>query len=142
MPTGRFELHSRLAPDAALAVLTDFGPDRPSIWPGISEGHYEVHDRGEDWAEITEGNDQTWERVRYSWDGAAGTATVKTLDSNIWADGSGWSYRFDPDGTGSRVSITVTRVGKTAVGKIIAALLPLLARVALKKSFAGPLQSE
>ncbi|HEY9293023.1 MAG TPA: hypothetical protein VIP98_17230, partial [Microlunatus sp.] len=94
MPTGRFELHSRLAPDAALAVLTDFGPDRPSTWPGIDEAHYEVHDQGAGWAELTEGNDQTWERVRYDWDTAAGTATVKTLDSNIWAEGSGWSYRF------------------------------------------------
>lgn len=141
MPTGRFELHSRLAPDAALAVLTDFGPDRPSIWPGISADHYEVHDHGDGWAEVTEGNDQTWERVRYTWDAGAGAATVTTTDSNIWAEGSGWTYRFAADGNGSLVSVTVTRFGKAVKGKIIAALLPVAAGNALKKSFAGPLQT-
>ncbi|SDT43793.1 hypothetical protein [Microlunatus soli] len=141
MPTGRFELRSRLAPDAALAVLTDFGPERPSIWPGISTDHYQVHDRGEGWADVTEGNDQTWERVRYSWDKAAGTATVTTTDSNIWAAGSGWTYRFAADGDGSLVSVSVTRIGRALKGKIIAALLPIAAGSALKKSFAGPLQT-
>ena len=68
MPTTRFTVHTSLAPSEVMTLLTDFGPDRASRWPNIDEAHFAVHDQGEDWAEVTEGNAMGWERERYSWD--------------------------------------------------------------------------
>src|SRR5689334_17307626 len=73
MPTTHFTVHTSLAPLDVLRLFTDFGPDRASRWPNIDEGHFTVHDVGEDWAEVTEGNSLGWERERYAWDADAGT---------------------------------------------------------------------
>jgi hypothetical protein len=67
MPTTRFTVHTSLSPSDVLGVLTDFGPD---------------------WAEVTEGNAMGWERERYSWDVAAGTMGIDTLNSNLWGAGT------------------------------------------------------
>ena len=141
MATGRFTLHSKLPPAEAIAVLTDFGPDRPQKWPNVDSDHFTVHEVGSGWADITEGNDRTWERVRYEWDLDAATVSAATVDSNVWQAGPGWQYQFVPEGSGSTVSVALTRKGKTASGKVIAALLPLAAGSALKKAFRGPLQA-
>ena len=37
-----------------------------------------------------------WERERYSWDAAAGTIAIETLDSNLWGQGSGWPAQAAP----------------------------------------------
>ena len=100
MPTTRFTVHTRLSPSEVMTLLTDFGPDRPSRWPNIDEAHYAVHDQGEDWAEVTEGTSMGWERERYSWDAAAGTVTVDTLESNLWGLGSSWHYTLTPGTAG------------------------------------------
>ena len=60
-----------------------------------------MHETGADFAEVTEGNATTWERERYEWDSASGTVTAKTLDSNVWAEGSRWDYRITPVDGGS-----------------------------------------
>src|SRR3954452_17722931 len=73
MPRTQFTVHTSLSPSEVLDLFTDFGPDRASRWPNLDDGHFQVHDRGSDWAEVTEGNKMAWERERYSWDAAAGT---------------------------------------------------------------------
>ncbi|HYH10865.1 MAG TPA: hypothetical protein VD789_00825, partial [Thermomicrobiales bacterium] len=75
MPKTEFKVHTSLSPADVLALLTDFGPDRARNWPNINEAHFEVHDQGPDWAEVTEGTGVGWERERYEWDAAAGTVT-------------------------------------------------------------------
>ena len=79
-----------------MTVITDFGPERAKRWPNVNDSHFTVHDQGPDWAEVTEGNAMGWERERYSWDAAAGTVSIDTLDSNLWDKGSNWRYNSRP----------------------------------------------
>jgi hypothetical protein len=37
MPTTHFTVHTTLSPSDALALFTDFGPDRSSRWPNLDE---------------------------------------------------------------------------------------------------------
>ena len=92
-----FRLATKLAPDAVVAALTDFGPKRAKVWPNIDEQHFKLHGQGPGWAEVTEGSSVAggvWEREKYTWDAAKGTVTVETLDSNIWGSGSRWDYKI------------------------------------------------
>jgi hypothetical protein len=128
MTTVKTEVRSPLSPAEALRVLTDFGPGRAESWPGVDDDHLTLHDHGEDWAEVTEGNSIGWERERYAWDAEAGTVSAVTLDSNLWAAGSRWDYRLTPDGTGTRVELTLTRNAKGIKGTLISALIPLIGK--------------
>ena len=124
-----FKLQSKLAPRAVLAALTDFGPSRADIWPNVDSEHFKVHDQGPGWADVTEGSSVAggvWERERYSWDAAAGTVAIETLDSNTWGPGSRWDYRLTPasDG-GTTIEVTVTRKGKGWKGRMIGAGLSI-----------------
>jgi hypothetical protein len=129
MPTIHFELQSPLAPAAVVAGLTDFGPGRAEVWPNVDSDHFKVHDQGPGWAEVTEGSSVAggvWERERYSWDAAAGTVSVETLESNTWGPGSRWDYRVTPGpGTGSRVEVTVVRNGMGLKGSLLGAVLAI-----------------
>lgn len=134
MPSTRFTVRTTLTPDAVLTLLTDFGPERVTRWPNIDEAHFAVHDRGETWAEVTEGNALGWERERYTWDAAAGTVTVETLESNLWGPGSGWEYKLvpatggsdGPDGPGGTdVHVTLNRNGRSLRGRLVGALIPV-----------------
>jgi hypothetical protein len=140
MPTTRFTVHTRLSPSDAMALFTDFGPDRASRWPNLDDAHFKVHEQGPDWAEVTEGNARAWERERYSWDAAAGTVTIETLDSNLWGLGSGWRYELTPASGGTDVQVTLTRVPKSFLGRVISALLPLVGARTLGKQFQSVLR--
>jgi hypothetical protein len=126
MARAHFTVHTTLTPDAVLKVLTDFGPERSRWWPNIDDAHFTVHEQGPDWAEVTEGTSLAWERERYSWDAAAGTVEVQTLESNTWGPGSGWRYELSPVGGGTDVHVTVTRVPRSLVGRLISAIFPLI----------------
>ena len=130
MPRIHFQVESKLAPAAVLAALTDFGPRRAEVWPNIDGDHFKVHDQGPGWAEVTEGSavaGGVWERERYSWDAAAGTVAIETLDSNTWGPGSRWDYRLSPASTGggTRVDVEVVRNGKGLKGGLIGVALAL-----------------
>ena len=137
MPRTRFTVHTSLSPSDVLALLTDFGPDRASRWPNVDDAHFKVHDLGSNWAEVTEGNAIGWERERYSWDDAAGTVAIDTLDSNLWGPGSGWRYELTPAAGGTDVQVTLTRVPKSFRGRLIGALIP----IAGERSLGRQLQS-
>ena len=140
MPQAKAQLHSPLAPAEVLTVITDFGPSRAEVWPGVDDQHLKVHDSGDRWADVTEGNPATWERVRYTWSEDGTSITAVTTDSNVWAAGSRWDYALSPEGTGTQVDITLTRHGKNLKGRLIGALLPVVGRSVVTKSFSGPLQ--
>jgi hypothetical protein len=135
MPTARFTVHTSLSPSEAMTVITDFGPDRAKRWPNVDDAHFEVHEQGPDWAEVTEGNSMGWERERYSWDDAAGTVAIDTLDSNLWDTGSGWRYALTPADGGTDVNVALTRVGKSFKGRLIGALIPVAGPRTLGKQF-------
>ena len=128
MPVVHVSVTSPLPPQEALQRLTDFGPARAENWAAVDEKNLIVHDNGDGWAEVTEGNKLAWERQRYTWDAATGTVSAVTLNSNIWARGSGWNYTILPEGTGSRVEVTAVRKGYGIKGKLVSALLSLVGK--------------
>jgi hypothetical protein len=133
--TTTFTIHTSLSPSDVMAVITDFGPDRARWWPNVDEAHFTLHDQGPDWAEVTEGTGLGWERERYSWDAAAGTVTIDTLASNLWAPGSGWRYELVPAADGTDLRVTLTRVPSSLKGTLIAPLIPLVGARMLGKQF-------
>jgi len=140
MPSTRFTVHTSLSPQEVLDLFTDFGPDRAERWPNVDASHFEVHDQGPDWAEVTEGNKMGWERERYSWDAAAGTVSIETLDSNLWGPGSGWRYRLTAADGGTDVHVELTRHGKSLQGKIVGALIPVAGSWAIGRQFTSLLR--
>jgi hypothetical protein len=131
-----FKLQSVLSPDDVLNALTDFGPSRSQVWPNVDSAHFKVHGQGPGWAEVTEGSSVAggvWERERYSWDAAARTVAIATLDSNTWGPGSRWDYRLTPgsDG-GTSIEVTVVRNGKGWKGRLIGAGLSLAGATMLR----------
>ena len=135
MPTTRFTVHTSLSPDDVMSLLTDFGPDRARRWPNVDEAHFKVHEQGPDWAEVTEGNSMGWERERYSWDATARIITIDTLESNLWGPNSGWRYELTPAADGTDVHVTLTRVPKSFLARLIGALIPIVGGRALAKQF-------
>lgn len=142
MPSVTAQVISTLSPAEALRVLTDFGPSRADAWPGVDDQHLTIHDQGENWAEVTEGNNVGWERERYTWDAAAGTVSAVTIDSNLWAAGSRWDYTLTPSGSGTRVEVTLVRQGKGVKGKLIGALIPLLGKRMITQGLSQALRVE
>jgi hypothetical protein len=143
MPTIHVSQSTDLEPDRVVAALTDFSDARPSIWPTLAPKYYEVHARGQDWAEVTEGAEfagGVWERGRYDWS-QPGVVRFDVSSSNAFAAGSSWVYRVRPDGTGSVVDLIVERRGATAKGRVLALLMRLGGRRAfaadLRKALAG-----
>lgn len=128
MPVLHVSVTSPLPPQEALQRLTDFSPARAAAWTGVDDDNLIVHDKGDGWAEVTEGNKLGWERERYTWDAAAGTVSAVTVNSNIWASGSGWNYTIMPEGTGSRVEVTAVRKGYGIKGNLVGALLSLVGK--------------
>ncbi len=135
MPATQFTVHTSLSPSEVLELFTDFGPDRADRWPNVDESHFKVHEVGPDWAEVTEGNSMGWERERYSWDAAAGTVVIDTLDSNLWAPGSSWRYELTSADGGTDVHVTLTRVPRSLKGRLVGAFIPLVGARVLGKQF-------
>ena len=140
MSTTRFTVHTSLETSEVMGLLTDFGPDRATRWPSIDQAHFKVHELGSGWAEVTEGNSMAWERERYTWDLAAGTVDVDTLDSNLWGSGSGWRYRLTPASGGTDVEVTLTRVPKVFRARLLAVLVPVLGGRVLGKQLEAVLR--
>ncbi len=135
MAQTQFSVHTSLSPRAVLDVITDFGPDRSRWWPNVDEAHFQVHEQGPDWAEVTEGTSMGWERERYSWNADAGTVTIETLDSNLWAVGSAWHYRLTPVADGTDLHVTLKRVPKSLTGRLLSWVIPLAGARTLGKQF-------
>ena len=61
----RITMTTTATPEQFLAALTDFGPGRSKIFPNSADGYLEVHDQGPGYADVTEGSNGVWERLRY-----------------------------------------------------------------------------
>lgn len=82
------------------------------MWPDVHVEHLQVHEVGEDYAVVTEGNPwpigHVWERLRYDWsDPRALRGTV--VDSNLFKPGSTWELWATPEADGSLVEIRANR---------------------------------
>lgn len=140
MPSTQFSVQTTMSPAEVMTFITDFGPKRAERWPNIAEGKYEVHDQGDGWAEVTEGNDMGWERERYTWDAATGTIEIETLESNLWGPGSGWKYELTPTDGGTSLHVALTRHGNSLKGRLIGAIIPIFGAKALGKQFQAALR--
>ena len=140
MPKTQFTVHTSLSQSDVLQLLTDFGPERPDIWPNIDKAHFTVHELGATTADVTEGNAMGWERSHYTWDAAAGTVNVDTVESNLWGPGSGWRYELEPVAAGTDVHVTLTRVGNSLKGKFVGVFIPIAGASALGKQLKSVLR--
>jgi hypothetical protein len=112
MPSVRVSEHSELAPDVVLAAARDFSDRRAQMWPDVHVEHLQIHETGEDYAEVTEGNPwpigHVWERLHYDW--SQPNALLGTVvDSNLFKPGSTWELWATPEDGGSRVEIRAMR---------------------------------
>jgi hypothetical protein len=108
MPHIAVDLDADVPADRVMAAATDFSERRPEWWPNISRDFWQLHDRGSNWAEATEGSPAVWARERYEWAGNRVVGT--TQDSNVWQSGGTWTLTVEPrSGAGSRVRVVIDR---------------------------------
>jgi hypothetical protein len=103
---------SPLPPERVLeAAGRDFSARRAQVWSNVKAAHLEVHENGENFAEVTEGTwvlGLFWERNRYEWS-EPGSVRATVIDSNIFQPGSTWELRADAWEGGSRVQMILNR---------------------------------
>jgi Polyketide cyclase / dehydrase and lipid transport len=108
MPHVVVDLDTDVPAERVLAAATDFSEERPELWPNISREFWQLHDRGPDWAEATEGSPAVWARERYEWSGRRVVGT--TQDSNVWRPGGTWDLTVEPrNGGGSHIHLAFDR---------------------------------
>jgi hypothetical protein len=119
---------SSARPERVLSAARDFSPRRAELWRDVYAEHLTIHDRGETWADVTEGNPWpiglVWERLRYDWS-QPGVLRGTVVDSNLFKPGSTWEIRATPAaGGGSRVEIIAVRHLKGR-GRVLWPFFPL-----------------
>jgi hypothetical protein len=108
MPHIVVDIDSEVPAERVLAAATDFSEQRPELWPNISAEFWQLHDRGPNWAEATEGSPSVWARERYQWSDNHVVGT--TEDSNVWQPGGTWDLTVEPrNGNGSHLHLVFDR---------------------------------
>lgn len=121
-------------PEQFLAALTDFGPGRQELFGNSSDEDLKVHERGDNYADVTEGAGGVWERLRYDWADPR-HVTMTTIDSNLWGGQSGHTYTLTPQPDGTTVlDAWVVREGKNFKGRVVGLLLGSIGKGALEKA--------
>jgi hypothetical protein len=131
-------------PQQVLDALIDFGPRRSEIFRFSQPEFLVVHDRGDTWADVTEGSNDgggAWERLRYDWSNPT-DIVLTTTDSNVWGKNSGHRYTLtkNSDGTTS-VHLVSVRQGISAKGRLLGALLPVFGTNFIGKSLRTTLRA-
>lgn len=127
MPTFFFSETTTASPQAVLAALTDFGPDRSRRFPNSAGKYLKVHSTSATAADVTEGSSGVWERLHYDWSDPH-RVRLRTVDSNAWSNSSGHEWVFRPEGSRTRVDITVVRDPKNVRGRLVSGLLRVTGR--------------
>src|SRR5580698_3858050 len=142
-PMATIHLHQTTTstPEQFIAGLTDFGPGRSALFRNSADGYLEVHDRGPDHADVTEGSIGIWERLRYDWSDP-NRVVLTTTDSNTWGGNSGHTYALSQGSDGKTVvDYTVVRDGKTLKGKVLGVVIDTVGKGRLKKAFDGTVKA-
>jgi hypothetical protein len=113
-----------LEPAEVLATLLDFTPRRTALWPRLEPSSFAVHDRGDTWAIVTEGNrsPRVQARLRYDW-AVPGTVTWTVLDSDFCTPGDAIRAVVRPRPVGGSVVELDWRRRPTSVRGYLIALL-------------------
>ena len=137
MSTVRFSRTTTATPEQFVAGLTDFGPGRSKLFGKSADKYLKVHDRGPDYADVTEGSGGVWERLHYDWSDPM-RVVMKTTDSNTWGGDSGHTYTFTrrPDGT-TDIDAVVVRDGKNLRGRVLGEIIGSVGKRSLAKALAN-----
>jgi hypothetical protein len=124
-----------LTAEQYIAGLTDFGPGRSKVFSNSADDYLVVHELESTEADVTEGSGGVWERLHYDWSNPS-RVVLRTTDSNVWSNKSGYTYTFPAADDGrTEVKVVIVRKGKTAKGHFLAFVLGTVGRGVLKKSF-------
>ena len=97
-----------------------------------------VHDRGDTWADVTEGTRAgpvvNWERCRYDWS-QPGSVTAPVTDSNVYAfPASSWEIKATPTENGSNVEMIWVREFKPGLrGRLFGTLFRTVGEAAVHR---------
>jgi hypothetical protein len=141
MSTIHFKLTTTATPEQFIAGLTDFGPGRGKLFGNSADQYLKVHEKGSNYADVTEGSAGIWERLRYDWSDPK-QVVLTTTDSNLWGGRSGHTYTFtrQPNGT-TDVDVVIVREGKNLKGRMLGAFLGFVGKGVLEKAFAKSLKT-
>jgi len=110
-----------LTPAQVIAAAADFSDAREKLWSNCKSKYLQVHDRGADFAEVTEGFRLVtvfWEPSRYDWS-QLGTIQQKVIDSNVVEPHCTWELTASPSAEGSEVVMRLSREFRPTVkGKV------------------------
>jgi hypothetical protein len=141
MATIHFKKAAALTPEQFIAGLTDFGPDRSTLWGNSAGDYLEVYDQGQDHAEVKEGSAGVWERLHYDWSDPK-HVVLTTTDSNVWGGHSGHTYTFTKnlDGT-TDIDVVIVRDGKNLKGRALGLVIGIIGKGRLEKDFGKTLKA-
>jgi hypothetical protein len=141
MSTIHFKQTTTATPEQFIGGLTDFGPGRAKLFGNSADGYLKVHEKGSNYAEVTEGSNGIWERLHYDWSDPT-HIVLTTTDSNLWGGRSGHTYSLtrQPNGTTS-VDVVIVREGKNLKGRLLGAFLGIVGKGQLQKWFANTLKA-
>lgn len=135
----RYELVVDDAPSQVLAALTDFGPDRPSVWRETSHpAVFRVHLVGDMFAEVTEGVPLAWSRERYDWT-SPNSVTLKQLESNVARNGT-IRYELRPHEGGTKITCDRYREFYGVRGRVAGMVMVVAGRFILKRQLRAGLR--
>jgi hypothetical protein len=117
-----------VASKRVLDAARDFSERRADLWPDVHIAHLQVHETGQNFAVVTEGNPwpigYVWERLHYDWS-ETGVVKGTVIDSNIFKPGSTWQVRATPTNGGSRVEVIAVRHLRGFKGRLLTPVFPL-----------------
>lgn len=124
-----YEADGEVSAERFVAALTDFSERRPELWPNLDAKYYRLHERGETWAEVTEGTDVmggVWARERYDWS-APGSVTLTLLESRDFRPGTQIRCRAtERGGGGCHVAVDLQRIAASPRGQLLGAVVQLV----------------
>lgn len=141
MSTLHFKETTNATPEQFIAGLTDFGPGRSELFGNSTDDYLRVHEKGSNYAEVTEGSGGIWERLHYDWSDPK-QVVLTTTDSNLWGGKSGHTYNLtrQPNGT-TDIDVVIVRDGKNLKGKLLGAFLGIIGKGQLQKWFRNTLKA-
>jgi hypothetical protein len=140
MATIHFIEQTTATPEQFVAALTDFGPGRHELFGNSADADLEVHHKGVDEADVTEGSGGVWERLHYDWSDPT-HVVIEVTDSNVWGGASGYTYGLTRylDGT-TDIDVVIVREGKNLKGRVLGLVLGTVGKGVLTKAFAKTLK--
>ena len=129
-------IESSLPAEVVRAALIDFSPERPTLWPGINPGFYEVFEIGDTWAIVREGTGgPVWSRERYDWSDPSRVVWT-VVESGFSRPGDYVAASIaGREGGGSRIELEWEKHGTHLVARLIVGLIALMRGFPVKRSF-------